>query len=147
MSVQAIASAWPDEPLIRSWTADHHVAPVARRHCDTHEMPCPPELRIGGVACREAWERAICDDLAFALECGLPLDIKADPTLIDDVAVERAVRAADDPIEYMLTSAALTELERHEVRRRLDAIRDRRNARYRFVCSRAAAKRRAGGER
>ncbi|GAB4050203.1 hypothetical protein [Catellatospora paridis] len=138
MPAQAIASAPADEPAHARLTIAHPLAAVAARNCadHTHDLADhTPDLAdlVGGVACGAAWAKALHDDFMFALECGLPLDVEPDPFYIDEVAVRRAMR--DEPVE-------LTELERAEVRRRLSAIRDRRNRPYWFVCSRAAAVRR-----
>ncbi|MFC7243691.1 hypothetical protein ACFQO7_14525 [Catellatospora aurea] len=131
MPTQAIASAPADEPAHARLTIAHPLAAVAARNCadHTHDLA---DL-VGGVACGGAWSKALHDDFMFALECGLPLDLEADPSYVDEVAVRRAMRGED---------LELTELERAEVRRRLAAIRARRNRPYRFACSRAAAARR-----
>ncbi|MBB5871975.1 hypothetical protein F4553_005354 [Allocatelliglobosispora scoriae] len=59
--------------------------------------------------------------------------VEIDPTYIDEIAVERAMRG---------DAVRLTDLERTEVKLRLTQLRDRRNAKYRFVCSKAAVARR-----
>ncbi|GAA1608824.1 hypothetical protein ACFQY4_00210 [Catellatospora bangladeshensis] len=132
MPVQAIASAPADEPGAAWLTTDHPLAGVAARRCVGHVHLDPADL-LGGVACGSAWATALTDDLLFAVECGLPLDIEPDPSYIDEIAVRRAMRG--ERLE-------LTECERAEVRRRLAEVRARRNRGYRFVCSRAAAARR-----
>ncbi|MFC7245165.1 hypothetical protein ACFQO7_22035 [Catellatospora aurea] len=132
MPVQAIASAPADEPGAAWLTYANPLAPVAARHCAGHVHHDPADL-LGGIACESAWAKALTDDLLIALECDLPLIVEADPTYIDEIAVERAVRGEE---------LELTELERAEVKRRLAEVRDRRNRGYRFVCSRAAARRR-----
>lgn len=47
---------------------------------------------VGGVACGLCWEQAIRDDARFALENGLPAELLADPFLVDEVAITRAVQ-------------------------------------------------------
>ncbi|MEU7820168.1 hypothetical protein [Catellatospora sp. NPDC049133] len=131
MPTQAIASAPADEPGAARLTIAHPLAAVAARNCATHGHDLAD--LVGGVACGAAWTQALHDDFMFALECGLPLDLEADPSYVDEVAVRRAMRG--EVLE-------LTDLERAEVRRRLAAICDRRNRPYRFACSRAAAARR-----
>ncbi|MEU7827394.1 hypothetical protein, partial [Catellatospora sp. NPDC049133] len=106
MPVQAIASAPADEPGAAWLTTDHPLAGVASRHCTGHVHLDPADL-LGAVACGSAWAKALTDDLIFAIECGLPLDIEPDPSYIDEVAVRRVMRG--EPLE-------LTELERAEVR-------------------------------
>ncbi|MFD0600162.1 hypothetical protein ACFQZ4_54035 [Catellatospora coxensis] len=113
---------------------------MAARNCAGHVHIDPADL-VGEVACGSAWAKALTDDLLFALECGLPLEIEPDPFYVDEVAVRRAVRAEE--LNLRGERLELTELERAEVKRRLAAIRTRRNRPYRFVCSRAAAVRRA----
>ncbi|GIG03159.1 hypothetical protein [Catellatospora citrea] len=132
MPVQAIASAPADEPGAAWLTNEHPLAGVAARHCASHVHIDPADL-VGQVACGSAWAKALTDDLLFALECGLPLEIEPDPFYVDEVAVRRAMRGEE---------LELTELERAEVKRRLTAIRNRRNRPYRFACSHAAATRR-----
>jgi hypothetical protein len=68
-------------------TGGHPLATVAARHCVDHSSPL-----IGGVACGNCWERAIRDDEWFAAENDLPRDLRPDPQLVDEVAVERAMR-------------------------------------------------------
>lgn len=135
MPKQAIASAPADEPAHARLTITHPLAAVAARNCTghTHDLA---DL-VGGVACGWAWTKALTDDLMFALDCGLPLDIEPDPSYIDEIAVRRAMRGED---------LELTDCERAEVKRRLAAIRDRRNRGYTFVCSRAAAARREAAQ-
>ncbi|MBB5871991.1 hypothetical protein F4553_005370 [Allocatelliglobosispora scoriae] len=149
MPVKAIAPAAAGDPLEVLWTAGHPVAEAAGRICSSHWSSFSD--LIGGVACRLCWEEAIWKDRMFAEECDLPLDIDPDPSYIDEIAVEKALRSLDPTssearIDFALTEFALTELERHEARRRLAQLRDRRGVR-RFACSRAAAARRAGGGR
>jgi len=131
MPVQAIASAAADEPGAGQLAWDHPLAAVAARHCQKHCTPLA-EL-VGGVACSPCWDDALIADYLFAAEHGLPLELVVDPSYIDEIAVELAVRGHE---------VELTELERGEVRRRLADIRTRRNRGYTFVCSRAAKARR-----
>jgi hypothetical protein len=133
---QIIAPSAADEPGTDRLTKDHPLAAVAARLCQRH--PAAFVDLVGGVACGGCWSTALFNDFMLALECGLPLELDADPSYIDQVAVERALRGE---------ALDLTAMERTEVRRRLAAIRSRRNQPYRFVCSRAAAARRAGGAR
>jgi hypothetical protein len=87
----------------------HPLAQVAAGHCG---HPMPPTARLGGVACGRCWERAIRDDQTAVVECGLPGQAAPDPALIDEVAVERAMRG--EPVE-------LTAAERAAARQRLVA--------------------------
>jgi hypothetical protein len=88
----------------------HPVATVAARHCEAHRGALR-RSGIGGVACGACWERAIRDDEQVAVEFGLPRDTGADPTYVDEIAVEFVCRGEDHP---------LTPVERAEVVRRLD---------------------------
>jgi hypothetical protein len=85
----------------------HPLARVASRHCVDHSSPL-----IGGVACGNCWERAIRDDERFTAENDLPRDLRLDPQLVDEVAVERAMRG--QPV-------ALTRIERQVAIARLFA--------------------------
>ncbi|GAA1384119.1 hypothetical protein [Catellatospora chokoriensis] len=134
MPVQAIASAAADEPGTGPLSWAHPLAAVAARNCQKHSTTLPQ--LIGGVACSPCWDDALVADYLFAAEHGLPLALEVDPSYVDTVAVDRAVRGE---------ALELTELERAEVRRRLGQIRDRRNRSYQYVCSRAAAARREVG--
>ncbi|MBV1851892.1 hypothetical protein [Catellatospora tritici] len=147
MPVQAIVSAAADEPA-GLLTADHPLAAVAARKCQNSHLPHLLPALVAGVACGGCWADVVVADLVFAIENGLPWDIEVDPEYIDEVAVDRAVRlaletSADDEAAY--AHVELTTGERAEVRQRLASIRQRRNRRYRFVCSRAAAARREAG--
>ncbi|GAA2377363.1 hypothetical protein Cme02nite_20760 [Catellatospora methionotrophica] len=130
MPTKVIAAAPADEPGAAWLTHTNPLAPVAARHCAGHIHDLADLL--GGIACEDAWAKALTADLLVALEFDLPLILEADPTYIDEVAVARAMRGED---------LELTELERAEVRRRLAEVRTHRN-RVRFTCSRAAAARR-----
>ncbi|BCJ71207.1 hypothetical protein CS0771_07510 [Catellatospora sp. IY07-71] len=144
MPVQAIVSAAADEPA-GLLTADHPLAALAARKCKTSHLPTLPPALIAGVACGGCWADVLVTDMLFAIENELPWDVEVDPTYVDEVAVERAVRLALETsadTEAAHADLELTDLERTEVRRRLADIRSRRNRRYRFTCSRAAGARR-----
>jgi hypothetical protein len=87
----------------------HPVAQVAARHCVEHG-PLPPGARLGGVACGRCWERAIRDDQTAVVECGLPRDVDRDPGLVDEVAVERAMRGEPVVLTAAERAAALEQL-------------------------------------
>jgi hypothetical protein len=144
MPVKAIASASPDEPGTARLSWEHPLAAVAARNCQKHSTILVD--LVGGVACMPCWADAVLADLLLAIECDLPWDCESDPYLVDEIAVDRAVRqivGADDQADAEeLAFDALTEVERAEAKRRLAEIRNRRNRTYRFVCSRAAAARR-----
>src|SRR5262249_46507051 len=65
----------------------HPLAEVAAQHCRTAAHAAG---RLGMVACGVCWELAVRDDERFAVECGLPREIVADPSYVDQVAVHRA---------------------------------------------------------
>lgn len=69
----------------------HPLARVARHRCDDLHGWAGQAL-IGGVACGACWEHAIRADERVVVEHGLPPEPTYDPSLIDEVAVERAVR-------------------------------------------------------
>ncbi|GAA0734634.1 hypothetical protein Drose_28945 [Dactylosporangium roseum] len=65
----------------------HVLADVAARNCAAHRSPL-----AGSGACGACWERAIRDDEHFAVECGLPRELRPDPTYVDEIAVDLACR-------------------------------------------------------
>jgi hypothetical protein len=93
---------------------------VAARLCRSrHEHSPSWEL----VACPDCWESALLADKEAAAEAGLPEVCEADPDLIDEVAVERAVTGR--PVE--LTVAEWQAAKRALTQRRqvsLDSARD-----------------------
>jgi hypothetical protein len=86
----------------------HPLAEVAVAHCRS----AGHVARVGGVACGACWELAIRDDERFAVECGLPREVVADPDYVDWVAVRQACAGRRVP---------LTPVERAEAIRRLYA--------------------------
>jgi hypothetical protein len=72
----------------------HPLAEVAARHCRPH----PIARRIGGVACGECWELAIRDDERVVVEYDLPRQLTADPSYVDDIAVELACAGESVPL-------------------------------------------------
>jgi hypothetical protein len=66
----------------------HPVASVAARLCRSLHDHTPS---WEDVACPECWETALIADKEAAAEAGLPEVCEADPELVDEVAVERAV--------------------------------------------------------
>lgn len=66
----------------------HPVASVAARWCRTEHGHVPS---WGDVACAECWDTALVADKELAAEAGLPEVCPADPFLVDEVAVARAV--------------------------------------------------------
>ncbi|MDI1466282.1 hypothetical protein QEZ54_35425 [Catellatospora sp. KI3] len=143
MPSQAIAAAAAPDPGTGPLNWNHPLAELAARHCQATHLV----VLTRPVACEPCWDAVLLADWMFAAEFDLPLDVEVDPSYVDDVAVDRAVKAArdadaQDDDEAAWAHLALTDAERAEVRRRLAEIRTRRNRRYRFVCSRAAAARR-----
>jgi hypothetical protein len=68
----------------------HPLAQVARTRCEqTH--PVPVSARLGKVACAECWEFVIRTDERVATEHELP-PLTGDASIVDEIAVERAVR-------------------------------------------------------
>ena len=63
----------------------HPLAAGARRRC-VEQCHTPP----GRAVCGRCWEQAIRDDERFAVECGLPREVVADRTLVDEIALDRA---------------------------------------------------------
>ena len=70
--------------------AAHPLAEVATGHCSGHRAPL-----LGGVACGACWERAIRDDERVVIEFGLPRELDADTSAVDEIAVERACDGDD----------------------------------------------------
>ncbi len=67
----------------------HPLASVARDRCrSVHPLT---RRRVSGVACGRCWEFAIRADERVVVELDLPAEPVADPDLVDEVAVERAV--------------------------------------------------------
>ena len=66
----------------------HPVASVAARLCRTGHGHSPSWTE---VACPACWEAAIAADKVIVAEAGLDTECPADPTLVDEVAVARAV--------------------------------------------------------
>lgn len=89
----------------------HAVASVAARMCRSEHGHMPS---WDDVACPECWEAAVAADKEIAAEAGLSAECPADPFLVDEVAVARAV--AGEPVE-------LTVAEWREAKRRLAADR------------------------
>jgi hypothetical protein len=73
------------------------VASVAARLCRGRHEHSPS---WESVACPDCWETALIADKEAAAEAGLPEVCEADPDLIDEVAVERAV--AGKPVELTI---------------------------------------------
>ncbi|MFL6144919.1 MAG: hypothetical protein ACJ72N_24020 [Labedaea sp.] len=71
---------------------------------------------IGGVGCGACWERAIRDDERAVVLFGLPREIEVDPSLVDEVAVELALRGE---------SVSLRSVERAVVEDRKRVLRER----------------------
>jgi hypothetical protein len=93
----------------------HPVAAVAARLCKAH-LGAVRASGLGGVACGGCWERAIRDDERAVVLFGLPREIEPDPSYVDEIAVELALRGE---------SVALTPTERAEVDRRAELIEHR----------------------
>ncbi|MCH7230192.1 hypothetical protein L0U85_04840 [Glycomyces sp. L485] len=66
----------------------HPVASAAARLCRSRHGHSPS---WEDVACPECWEATLLADKEAAAEAGLPEECPADPYLIDEVAVNRAV--------------------------------------------------------
>lgn len=108
MSVQVIAPAPAGEPSRRRacvapvvasrrgrshghFSTDHPLARVARTRCgQAHAVPM--SARLGKVACGACWEFVIRTDERVAVEFGLPPLTGDDASIVDEVAVARAVR-------------------------------------------------------
>lgn len=69
----------------------HPVASAAARKCRADHGHSPSWVN---VACPECWDAALLADKEAATEAGLDLECPADPDLIDEVAVGRAVAGA-----------------------------------------------------
>jgi hypothetical protein len=80
------------QPTSPHFGARHPLAPVAARHCASHREDLPLSQYLGRVACGACWELAIRDDERAVVEFGLPRELVSDPDLVDEVAVDRAVR-------------------------------------------------------
>ncbi len=87
----------------------HPLADAASHTCETARHATHRAL-IGEIACGRCWETAIRTDERVIIECGLPRDIAAEKSFVDEVAVARALHGE---------SVALTPAERHEAIRRL----------------------------
>jgi hypothetical protein len=72
----------------------HPVASVAARLCRGRHGHVPT---FASVACSDCWEAAVMADKEAAAEAGLSEICPADPDLVDEVAVARAV--AGEPVE------------------------------------------------
>lgn len=108
MSVQVIAPAMAGEPSRRRacvapvvasrrgrshghFSTDHALARVARTRCEqAHAVPM--SVRLGKVACGACWEFVIRTDERVAIEFELPPLTGDDASIVDEVAVARAVR-------------------------------------------------------
>jgi hypothetical protein len=95
------------------FSMSHPLAPVAGRNCADHLGPLRRGA-LGQIACGACWEKAIRDDERVVVEFGLPHELIIDPTYVDEIAVELAMRG--ERVE-------LTPVERAEAVRRLDAAR------------------------
>ena len=93
--------------------ASHPLAPVAGRNCESHLGPLRRGA-LGQVGCGACWEKAIRDDERVAVEFRLPRELTIDPTYVDEIAVELAMRGE---------RVDLTPVERVEAVRRLHAAR------------------------
>jgi hypothetical protein len=88
MTVTPIPTVEPSAPSPSVHFGPGHVlASAAARNCAAHRSPFS---RL--VACGACWEQAIRDDERFAVECGLPRELTADPDYVDEIAVELACR-------------------------------------------------------
>jgi hypothetical protein len=83
----------------------HPLAAVAAWRCHGHLSPV-----VGGVACGSCWEQAIRDDERFAVESELPRELHTDPELIDEVAIERAMRGIPVRLTVAERTAAIAAL-------------------------------------
>ncbi len=83
----------------------HVLADVAARNCTSHR---PSAASVG--PCGVCWEKAIRDDERFAVEYDLPREVTADPTYVDEIAVDLA--CAGEPVQLTAAefAAAVTRL-------------------------------------
>jgi hypothetical protein len=88
-------------------SAAHPLAAVAARHCEPHDI----SDRVGSVACGPCWRRAMDDDAAFALDCGLPATVPAhDPNLLDRIAIRYALMGRKVRLTHAEWDEAIREL-------------------------------------
>jgi hypothetical protein len=87
------------------------LAPVVATHCARH-LGSERRRYVGRVGCGACWERAIRDDERVVILFDLPGARSADPSHVDEVAVDRACRGK---------RVGLTPTERVEAVRRLTA--------------------------
>jgi len=73
------------------FASGHPLARVARTHCEL-EHAVPASARLGKVACAQCWEFVIRTDERVAVEFDLPPLTGDDASVVDEIAVERAVR-------------------------------------------------------
>ncbi|GAB3646045.1 hypothetical protein GCM10028833_07250 [Glycomyces tarimensis] len=91
----------------------HPVASAAARLCRTEHGHSPS---WEDVACPQCWESALLADKEAAVGAGLDGECPADPELVDEVAVERAV--AGEAIELTVAEwqeAKRALMQRHQV--------------------------------
>lgn len=73
------------------FAAGHPLARVARTRCEL-EHAVPMSARLGKTACAECWEFVIRTDERVAVEFDLPPLTGDDTSIVDEIAVELAVR-------------------------------------------------------
>jgi hypothetical protein len=93
------------------FNGSHPVASAAARKCRTDHGHLPS---WEDVACPECWDAALVADKEAATEAGLPEVCPADPDLVDEVAVARAVAGT----QVVLTVAEWQEAKRALMHRR-----------------------------
>jgi len=99
----------------------HPVSAVAARLCSPDHAGRP----VGGPACGRCWERAIRDDERFVIEFDVPREVKRDPMLVDDIAVQLACQGEPVRLTAVELRTAVSRLvgqglDRSEIGRRLN---------------------------
>lgn len=77
----------------RYFSRSHPLAEPAGRLCAQSHKKGPVDLLIGSVACGACWEQAIRIDERFVIDNGVERTIIPDPTYVDPIAVERALKS------------------------------------------------------